>query len=257
MSLQNRKFPTYSADNRLERARKHAAMADKQIDLKGKRVLEVGCHLGDTTKVLADEYGCDVVGLDIRPQANWPELNKHPRITVFDGDITQPHELLADNSFDAIVSFVVWEHIRHPWSALQTCQRVLKPTGKKFMRANLERSALASHLYRHISEPWPQLIYSPREIAEKLNVEKLDVAFWCNKLTYQQYLFYFRKLGFYVTYEAFDGIKFDREFYEKHEQQLGLYPEWDLKTDFFNVVLEFDQDHPKQAIPDPVYRLRT
>jgi hypothetical protein len=37
---------------------------------------------------------------------------------------------------------------------------------------------------------------------------------------------------------------------------LDLYPNFDLMTDAFKVVLEFDPDAPKQPIPDPVFRLR-
>lgn len=84
---------------------------------------------------------------------------------------------------------------------------------------------------------------------------ELGWAFWVNKLTYQQYLFYFRQLGLHITYEKFSQVHFDRDYYRKHEKRLGLYPEWDLKTDFFEVLLEFDRKNPKEPIPDPVYRL--
>lgn len=251
-----RKFPEYTDAARTDRARRHALIADKHLDIRGKRVLEIGCHWGDTSRILADEFGCEVVGVDIRPEASWDELNQHPSITLLDHDITQPHSLLAENSFDCIVSFVVWEHILHPWKALNVCRDVLKPDGKKFLRANLYRSSMGSHLYRRIPEPWPHLLYSPDEIAKRLGVPALTSMFWINKLTYQQYLFYFRKLGFYITHESFDQSKhIEGEFFHQHRDRLDYYPEWDLKTEFFNVVLEFDKDHPKEPIPDPVYRV--
>jgi hypothetical protein len=89
-----------------------------------------------------------------------------------------------------------------------------------------------------------------------LKRKTLGWAFWVNKLTYQQYLFYFREVGFFVTHERLYQAHFDRAVYEANEQRLGLYPEWDLGTDFFEVLLEFDPATPKQRIPDPVYRLR-
>lgn len=224
------------------------------LDLRGKHVLEIGPHLGDLSVVLASEYGCDVVGIDPLTHPNWPEVQQHPRIRLIEGDIANPPPL-ENESFDLIISFVVWEHIRHPWSALQHCQRLLKPTGKKFLRANLYRSAIASHLYRQVKEPWPHLMFSPDEIRARFNRPDLGWAFWVNKLTYQQYLFYFRQLGFFITHEHFWQVHFDREYYDANEQTLGLYPEWDLKTDFFEVVLEFDPRQPKRPIPDPVYRL--
>lgn len=256
MALRGRKYLSYAPEERLARARKQIELADKHVGLRGQRVLEVGCYHGDISLLLAEEYDCEVVGLDIRTHANWDSLNSHPRISVLEASIIEPHDLLSENSFDRIISFVVWEHIRHPWSALKVCQRVLRPSGKKFLRANLYRSALASHLYRQIDEPWPQLLYSANEIKEKFGIEEISEYFWCNKLTYQQYLFYFRQLGFYISHESFDGIKFDNDFYEDNENILGLYPKWDLEKDFFNVALEFDLENPKKAIKDPIYRLK-
>lgn len=245
---------SYADDARVARGRRNAGMVDRALGgIRGKRVLEIGCHLGDTTKVLAEEYDCSVVGLDLRETASWAELRKNPRITLLNHDITKPHELLAEDSFDVILSFYVWEHIRHPWSALQVCQKVLKPTGKKWLNANLYRSSIASHLYRTIHEPWPHLMNSPEELMTKYGMTKIDPAFWLNKLTYAQYLLYFRKLGFYIRREVFDKLHFDQDYYDAHEHRLGLYPKWDLETDFFSVVLEFDPNAPKAPIPDPLY----
>ena len=246
----------YDEEGRRKRAEKYVQELSTLLDLRGKRVLEIGPHLGDLSVMLASELGCEVVGIDPRSHPNWPELQQnHPSITMHEGSIAEPPEALEDNSFDLIISFVVWEHIRNPWSALKSCQRLLKPTGKKFLRANLYRSAIASHLYNTLDDPWPHLIYSPNELKARMKIDDLSWAFWVNKLTYQQYLFYFRQLGFFITHEKLYQAHFSQEYYDGKEQQLGLYPQWDLSTDFFEVVLEFDQKHPKQGVDDPVYRL--
>lgn len=245
----------YDIQSRRKRADNYATRLASLTDLKGKRVLEIGPHLGDLSIVLASDFGCEVVGIDPMSHDTWPDLQRqHPNIRLIEGDVASPPTDLERESFDLVVSFVVWEHIRHPWSALQHCQRLLKPTGKKFLRANLYRSAIASHLYNTLKEPWPHLIYSPAELKAKFK-RPLGWAFWVNKLTYQQYLYYFRRLGFYITHEEFFQVHFNKEFYDKYEQRLGLYPEWDLRTDFFEVLLQFDHQHPKEPIPDPVYRL--
>ncbi|MDX0523045.1 methyltransferase domain-containing protein [Sinorhizobium medicae] len=246
----------YDDESRRQRGEKNADKLHHLMDMKGKRVLEIGCQYGDTTRALVEKYDCEVVGIDIMRQDNWGELEKHPQITLLEADIAKGHKSLAESSFDRIISFVVWEHIRHPWSALSQCQKVLKPDGKKWLYANLYRSAIASHLTWATKEPWPHLTMSPSEIKEATGLNELRWYFWVNKLTYQQYLFYFRQLGFYVTWEYFIQNFFDEEYYRKNEQSLGLYPEWDLKTDFFQVILEFDKENPKQPIPDPVYRLK-
>jgi len=225
-------------------------------DMAGKRVLEIGTSAGDLTARLAGDIGCEVVGIDVMSYPNWSIIqDKYPSVRLVHGDISVDLQDIPENYFDYIISFVVWEHIRHPWSALSNCQRLLKPTGKKFIRANLYRSAIASHLYSRISDPWPHLMHSPEEIAERLNIKEIGWAFWCNKLTYQQYLFYFRKLGFYITREKlYRNGYYNKQFYDKNEKKLGLYPDWDLRTDFFELVLEFDRDFPKQPVEDPVYR---
>lgn len=225
-------------------------------DMAGKRILEIGTSAGDLTARLAGDCGCEVVGIDVMSYPNWSSVQeKHPSVRLVHGDIAVDLQDIPDNYFDYIVSFVVWEHIRHPWSALSNCQRLLKPTGKKFIRANLYRSAIASHLYSRIPDPWPHLIYSPEEIARKLKIDEIGWAFWCNKLTYQQYLFYFRRLGFYITHEKlYRNGYYKQDFYEENEKKLGLYPDWDLRTDFFEVVLEFDGESPKKPVDDPVYR---
>lgn len=251
------KLPQYDVESRNIRASQYAKHLDDLVGLKGKRVLEVGPQLGDLSVVLARDYGCDVVGIDTMSHDGWGAVQaEYPTIKLVQGDIADANLGLEESSFDLIVSFVVWEHIRHPWSALSNCQRVLKPGGKKFLRANLYRSSIASHLYRTIKEPWPHLMRSPDEISKHFKVA-LGWAFWVNKLTYQQYLFYFRQLGFYITHEKLTQSHFNGAFYDAHEDKLGLYPKWDLKTDFFEVVLEFDSANPKQAVEDPVYsRLR-
>jgi SAM-dependent methyltransferase len=240
----------------LVRAQRHAEMMQRVADVRGKRVLDVGCYRGELAQVLARDYDCEVVGLDLTPEDNWGEvMAEYPGITLFQADISKPHPDLHESSFDRIVSVSVWEHVHHPWSALSSCQRYLKPDGKKYLYSMLYRSAGASHLIHRIEERWPHLLFSTTEIKEKLGVARLGGSFWTNKLTYQQYLFYFRRLGFFITHESFNRDMWDQKTYDEYEEELKLYPEWDLMTDFFRVVLEFDPERPKEPVADPVYRL--
>lgn len=244
-------------EDRQKRAERHVATMDKFADIRGKRVLDVGCSRGEITRVIAGQYDCEVVGIDLAEEDNWAEVEEeYPSIKFYVGDISTPHPELAENSFDRIVSVSVWEHIFHPWSALQMCQRYLKPDGKKYLYSMLYRSAAASHMINMVEERWPHLLFSPEVIMEKANIPRLGPSFWTNKVVYQQYLFYFRKLGFYITHESFNRDFWHQKTYDEHEDVLKLYPEWDLETDFFRVVLEFDEERPKEEIPDPVYRLR-
>lgn len=247
---------SYSPDARRERAQKRAHDLDALVGMQGKRVLEVGCGMGDVCRVLAEVYDCDVVGIDIMFHDAWQETPNHHNLRFSLADIGKESEIFVPNSFDRIISFVAWEHLRHPWSALRNCQKMLRPDGKKYLYSWLYGSAGASHLYSISDDHWPHLVYSPTEIKAKYKMNELPWYFWCNRVSYQQYLFYFRKLGFHVTYEYFVHQAFNQEEYEKNEEILSLYPDWDLKTDGFQIVLEFDKFTPKQSIGDPVYRIR-
>ncbi|MBX3127607.1 MAG: class I SAM-dependent methyltransferase [Polyangiaceae bacterium] len=248
---------SYTPEARLERARARARDLESLIGLRGRRVLEVGCGAGDLCDVLAKEYECRVVGLDVAAQADWREIGAHPRIELVQADIASDALPFESESFDRIVSFVAWEHIMHPWSALRSCQRLLKSDGKKYLYAWLYGSPLASHLYHMTDEPWPHLVYSPQELKAKHGLAELPWYYWCNRLSLQHYLFYFRQLGFLVTHQVLIQSELDPAQLEPHRPVLQQYPDFDLRTDAFQVVLEFDPASPRAPIEDPVYRLRS
>jgi 2-polyprenyl-3-methyl-5-hydroxy-6-metoxy-1,4-benzoquinol methylase len=243
-------------EDRLERAKREAANLARLVSLKGQTILEIGCGEGDLSCELAKNYDAKVTGIDVRDMEGWNELN-HPNLTLMKYDLTTEKMKWAENSFTRIISNVVWEHIRHPYTALRRCQKLLHPKGKMYIYANLYRSAKSSHLYHDLFFPWPQLLFSPETIFSWLNVKQQlrRWAFWVNKLTYAQYLLYFRKLGFYITFEKLIKSSIDEEFYKQFQDKLGLYPRFDLELDFFEVILEFDLTNPKSPVPDPIYHL--
>lgn len=242
---------SYDQQSRIDRARERAKTVDSLIGLRGQRVLEVGCGHGDFCKVLVEEYDCEVVGTEVLPYEEW-EVLSHPKLTLMQMDIAKEHQF-PENHFDRIVSFVVWEHMRHPWSALKECQRILKPNGKKYLHAYLYGAPRLSHLHYIIPDPWLHLTHSPNEIKERIGKTELPWHFWCNRVSYLHYLQYFRKLGFYITYENIIREPFPEDFYQNNEQLLGLYSEYDLKMHGFQVVLVFDEFLPKNPIEDIVY----
>ncbi|MHC4295015.1 MAG: class I SAM-dependent methyltransferase [Planctomycetota bacterium] len=238
--------PRKSDDNsRLVLARQRAELLDERVGVRGRRVLEVGCGAGDMSGVLAKEYDCEVVGLDIAEYGTWKQYN-HPKLDLKVLDISEDHSPL-EGKFDRIVSLVVWEHIHHPFSALCASRDLLHPDGLFYLRANLYRSAVASHRYREIFFPWPHLLFSDgvfEEFYEHI-ARKPKRAAWVNKLTYAQYLYYFRVLGFVPQREWLSHRALDEEFYGRFEDQLSRYPIFDLTHDYFDVILKLES---KQAL---------
>jgi 2-polyprenyl-3-methyl-5-hydroxy-6-metoxy-1,4-benzoquinol methylase len=93
-----------------------------------KSVLEVGCSTGYLTKIMS-ERGCEVVGIELDPEAaeiaeKWAE-----RVVV--GNIDEGHvwDEVKDESFDVVLLGDVLEHLRDPLTSLRQAVKKLKPSG--------------------------------------------------------------------------------------------------------------------------------
>jgi len=224
--------------SRAERARRRLASIHDAIGLAGNRVLEFGCGAGFEVWFLAHHLGSDAYGIDVVERAAWEAL-RDERTHYECADITRTNPFEAD-FFDRIISFSVWEHVQHPYKALEETFRIMKPGGLAWISANLYRSAVGSHLYRDIHFPYPHLMFSDDVIKEfyRRRGQTERGASWVNKLTWLQYERAFETIGFKTRMLRFSERELDEEFYERFEDVLGRYPRWDLTKDFFTVVLE-------------------
>jgi SAM-dependent methyltransferase len=226
--------------SRLTAAKHRAALMDERIGLTGRRVLEVGCGRGDLSVVLTRDYGCEVIGVDIRTYRAWKK-HQHPGLTLKVLDISKEHDLSPD-SFERIVSLVVWEHLRNPFTALKACRDLLTAQGAMYLRANLYPSAVASHRYREVYFPWPHLLFPDsvfREFYRHMG-KPPNAPAWVNRLTYATYQQYFTLLGFIVEREWLSHRPLDELFYRRFEEVLSRYPIFDLTHDFLDVILTVD-----------------
>lgn len=219
----------------------------RAIDLAGRRVLEVGCGGGYELWYAAHALGADAWGVDVVERRSWPALaGDRVHLQVADLATLNP---FAPDTFDRAMSFTVWEHVLHPYRMLVETHRVLRPGGLFWMKANLHRGPQASHLYRHITFPFPHLLFSDDVISDALarrGVE-IDGAAWVNRLTWAHYEDYFAEIGFRVLALRFRETPLDEEFYQRFHDILGRYPRWELSKDFFEVVLE--KADPPTAAP--------
>ena len=234
--------PLYDPATLSSRAYKRLMEVHSVIDLADKRVLEVGCGTGYDVWYLAHYFGSDAHGMDVATHAGWDQLVGE-KVHLHWADITEPHPL-PHGHFDRVISFVVWEHITHPFRALQEVYRLLKPGGLCWLHANLDRGPVASHLYREIFFPWPHLLFSDeviREFYRRHGLEERGTA-WVNKLTWAQYERYFELIGFRVRMVQFKERPLDTEFVRRFAFVLDRYPTFDLTKDFFTAVLERPRD---------------
>ncbi|MGH7819839.1 MAG: class I SAM-dependent methyltransferase, partial [Candidatus Binatia bacterium] len=230
--------PRYDASSIAGRARSRLMKVHARIDLLNQRVLEVGCGPGFEVWFLGNQFGCEAHGVDIVEWTSWTSLaGERARYTC--ADLAKDHPYPAD-FFDRAISFTVWEHIRHPQSALAELYRILRPGGLAWIRANLHRGATASHRYRDIYFPWPHLLFSDDVVSEFFRKRGKPESGWAwvNRLTWDEYVRCFGALGFAVRMARFDRRPLDEAFYRRFEDVLGRYPVWDLTTEYFTVVLQ-------------------
>ncbi len=104
-------------------------------DLKGKKVLDVGCGDGSLTYLLARRdtivVGVDneELGLDFA-RDNLKKIDPHNKLQYSFAQASAYELPFEPNSFDVVVSCEVIEHLREPERMLAECKRVLRPGGK-------------------------------------------------------------------------------------------------------------------------------
>jgi SAM-dependent methyltransferase len=220
-----------------DEARRRARALDNRLGngISGARVLEVGCGRGQLCRALAEEFDCEVVGLDTSEYDSWADPPDGVRFLR--GDIAG--DVSALGSFDFIYSFSVWEHIAHPYAALVNTRELLVPSGEMYLQAQLYRGPKASHRYREVYFPWPHLLFDDdvfEAYYESIGRQANRPA-WVNKLTYAQYLMYFDLVGWDRKQVRVSDPIFDEDLYARFERVLEAYPKWDLSHDVIFAIL--------------------
>lgn len=212
-------------------ARQRLTQLAKVVDIRGKRVLEIGCGRGHLSRLLADEHDCHAEGIDV---VKYDEWDNEPR--YHHGDIADPPPGLG--TYDVIVSFVVWEHITHPYTALEQQRRLLAEDGTAYVYANLHRGPLASHRYRDVYFPWPHLLF-PEDVFTDFYAEQgiNRTCSWVNRHSWADYQAMFDRAGYELSKSWLSKPNWYPDFYTEHQWVLGRYPIHDLQYDFFHAVL--------------------
>lgn len=99
----------------------------------GKRILDAGCGIGGSSRLLARTFQCEVTGIDLTPSFIdvAKELAKSTKTTAglsfICGDITNTD--LADNTFDVIWCQHTLMNIKHKFAVFTEFKRILKMGG--------------------------------------------------------------------------------------------------------------------------------
>ncbi|AOW51770.1 TPA: bifunctional 2-polyprenyl-6-hydroxyphenol methylase/3-demethylubiquinol 3-O-methyltransferase UbiG [Legionella pneumophila subsp. pneumophila] len=104
----------------------------EHINLKGLRVLDVGCGGGILCESMA-KAGAYVSGLDAEPEAiQVAKEHAHKNQLQIDY-FCNPIEEYENQGFDVITCMELLEHVQNPELVLQHCKRLLKPNGLLFL----------------------------------------------------------------------------------------------------------------------------
>lgn len=107
--------------------------------IKKGRVLDVGCGGGQFVKALAKtRKDLTIFGVDIGRKAVFSVKKNYPRVflTLADGQ-NLPYE---NNSFSAVFSIEVLEHVCNPKKMIKEMSRVLKKNGRFYLSVSCEKS---------------------------------------------------------------------------------------------------------------------
>jgi ubiquinone/menaquinone biosynthesis C-methylase UbiE len=140
-------------------------------DMKGKDVLDLGCGLGGKTIAFANLGARSVTGLDLRGHsllaaAEENSLHNADPSTVRFCQTDAAHMPFTDESFDAIISINVLEHVDDLYFTLQECSRVLRPNGVMLFHFPPFYSPWGAHLEGWINFPWPHVFFADRTLIQ-------------------------------------------------------------------------------------------
>jgi len=162
------------------------AWMDRQIDWRGKTVLDLGCAGGFMAEALADR-GATVIGIDPAQAAiAAARAHAHQSGRAISYDVGVGEELpYPGAAFDAVVCVDVLEHVRDLPMVLAEVARVLRPGGL-FLFDTINRNPLARMVAITIAEDilrllprgthdWKKFV-RPSELARGLRRNGIDVA---------------------------------------------------------------------------------
>jgi SAM-dependent methyltransferase len=140
---------------------------------KPKRILETGSGLGLFLECCR-EYEIEAVGMELSGPAL--QVCREKKLNVIEQDLGVPFDCLKDESFDAVFSCQVIEHLREPAqrNVLKESYRVLKKGGQMQVDSPCRYFREAQLPPSHIGLLAPKEL---RAMAEAVGFQKIDMSF--------------------------------------------------------------------------------
>jgi len=244
------------------------------FDIKGKRVLEIGCYDGSRTYALAKMGAREVVGADISKYYENQNINKdvknidrrnivssnlsnlrknilnfylnesdskfikHSKIKFIEDDITKSN--LLSSYFDLIISWEVLEHVLSPFDMFKQMNRILKPNGISFHEYNSFFSFTGGHSLCSLDFEWGHIRLNEDEFIKYLmEIRKSEYEL--------AYRFYKKNLN-RMTID--DLIEYSKKSKLKLLAMIPWYEKKYLKILSHKIVLQIQLNYPKANITD-------
>jgi GT2 family glycosyltransferase/2-polyprenyl-3-methyl-5-hydroxy-6-metoxy-1,4-benzoquinol methylase len=95
----------------------------------GKKVLEVGCATGYVSRVLTEQFGCTVTGIELNSEAAAKARQRCQRVICGDAEMLDYAKELDSERFDVVLFADILEHLRDPGALLRKIRAFIKPDG--------------------------------------------------------------------------------------------------------------------------------
>jgi len=150
---------------RLKQISKIRAAAKKaDISFADKKVMDLGCGSGVLTDALVGEFDArSATGIDVSSDrvSEARKRFRDERITFYTGE--ENHIPVEDETFDAILSFDVFEHLTDVAAVLDECLRVMKPGGGGGPVGTWGWwHPWAPHYWHVMPVPWAHIVFGER-----------------------------------------------------------------------------------------------
>ncbi|MDI9432493.1 MAG: class I SAM-dependent methyltransferase [Planctomycetota bacterium] len=143
----------------------------------GDRILEIGCGIGAVVSTLAGQ-GCRVTGTDISRVAIEYGQSKYPGLDL---QVQAAEELaFADETFEVVLSFDLFEHIAQIDRHVSEVHRVLKPQGHYLFQTPNKLSNATFETLSHRSLKWRRYhpsLHTPGQLRRRLGRHGFEVSF--------------------------------------------------------------------------------